>query len=758
MTPRHPFLFLSLSALLAACGGGGGGGTGPTPPGPITPTQPPSTIPSPAASGLVAAAAGVGAARLDLRLPGSGFEAALFQGGSQSTLYAGTPIQTVAASPVLVTGLTDGVDTFFGLAIRRTGQGQWTPVGSPLRTRPGAPIYVDAAANAAGADGTTPATAFPSLLDALLLAGSQNGRNVWVRDGDYGAGPYPLGSNVHLAGGFGAAFDLATRNVGGGATRLIGSTSQEIVSVQSGGGDGTVDGFVVDGGGTVLKGVDVADSDVELRSLLVRNCADRGVKTLTTLPTPNRHIRIVGCTITGNASDGLSVAGAQDVVLDLSSFDANGQEGVDVDNLDAPDGGTVSLRATGCRFFGNSFEGLDIDLAAGPGLPPTAAGAFVVDVANCSFEVNGLDGLLVDQEHEFFPGFAATIAVRGCIARGNRLAGVHVDADANGTCRLEGLRCTANAGDGVLVTSETNAGEVVLATSWLAGNLGSGARLASGNKTLLASHCGFAGNQNGGLRSDSVACAATDSVFWRQASPLTNAIGGGNVTADGATQVFYNAPNAFTTVAANAQGTLTVADASGFAVGASARAADATTRLVVTQSGGTTIVLDQAPAAFVAPGMLHGYPTSDVVDDLRLPPGSAALAQGIAAPGETPLDAGPHGAPIGGEPGSVDPLAGAALHLLGATPPLATGVTAQEALVLTFDRAIDPATVTADRVVVLTGGLTVPVNLSVNGATLTLAPTGTGWSGSPTLQLRPGIAAADGSPLAAPLLTPIRIR
>ncbi len=751
----QPVLLFTLVLALTACGGGGGGGGGGPTPGPIQPPNPQPATPSPQASGIVTAAAGDATVRVDVALPGTGFEAALFQGTSAGNVYAAAPVQgPMASASAIVTGLPNGSDVFFGLGIRAAGATAWTPVGSVVRTRPGMVLYVDAAASGAGANGLTPATAFPSLQDALLVAGAANGGNVWVRAGTYAAGPYALGPNVHCAGGFGASFDLATRDVSANLTALTGSTSQEIISVLSGGADGTLDGFTIDAGGTVLKGVDVVDGDVELRSLVIRGCIDRGIKAVTTVPIPNRRIAVIGCNVTSNGGDGFSSAGAIDVVLDLSAFDANGQEGADVDDLQCPDNGSISLRATACRFYGNGFEGLDVDLAAAP--LSVGTGTFDVRVDNCRFEVNGLDGLLIDQEHEAFPGFAATIVVRGCLARGNRAAGVHVDADAAGSYCFERLRCTANAGDGVLVTSETNAGEILLSGSWLAGNLGHGARVATGNKSLLASHCTFAGNQTGGIRSDAQPGGVCNSVFLRQGAPRTNVIGGGNVDADGSADVFLVAPRAFAAVSAVNQGTLTVATNVGFGVGTAVVAADDERRLLVAQSSPTTLVLDAPPTAFLAPGMLTGYATSTVVDDPRLSATSPATAAGITPAGVAAPDAGPLGAPAGGVPGLREPFAPNSLRLLGAAPALSTGGGALAPIVLTFDRPIAGASVTADRVVVLQNGTPAIVNLSVAGATLTIAPTAP-LNGSVSLRLLAGIAAADGAVLGAPLLAPLRI-
>ena len=112
------------------------------------------------------------------------------------------------------------------------------------------------------------------------------------------------------------------------------------------------------------------------------------------------------------------------------------------------------------------------------------------------------------QEHEAAPGWFASVDVRECTAKNNGRAGFHVDADGDGEYLLHRLRSTANGTDGVWISSETQAGQVVLSSCYLAGNLGAGARASLGNKPILASHCVFAGNLEAGLVSSFTASAA----------------------------------------------------------------------------------------------------------------------------------------------------------------------------------------------------------------------------------------------------------
>jgi hypothetical protein len=258
------------------------------------------------------------------------------------------------------------------------------------------------------------------------------------------------------------------------------------------------------------------------------------------------------------------------------------------------------------------------------------------------------------------------------------------------------------------------------------------------------------------VRSDAQQGSVCNSVFLRQTAPRTNVTAAGNVDADGSVDVFVLAPSALTTVSAVTNGTLTVAGNAGFAVGTRVTAADDERALLVAQSNAATLVLDQAPAAFTAPGMLFGYPSTSVVDDPRLAVTSPALAVGLAPIGTTAPDAGPLGASAGGVPGRFEPYAAPSMRLLRVTPSLATGGSALTPIVLTFDRAVAPASVTSDRVVVQQNGTPIVVNLSVAGTELTVAPTAP-LSGTVTLRLLHGLAAADGSTLASTVLAPIRI-
>ncbi|MBK8097485.1 MAG: hypothetical protein IPK26_10275 [Planctomycetes bacterium] len=412
------------------------------------------------------------------------------------------------------------------------------------------------------------------------------------------------------------------------------------------------------------------------------------------------------------------------------------------------------MLATGCRFFGNALEGLDVDLAAPLATTTTTGGTMRVVLRACRFERNGLDGLLVDQEHEFFPRWRTELQVLDCIARANRRAGVHLDADADGSWLIDGLRATANGTDGVLVTSESFAGDAWLSRSWLCGNLGAGARTALGNVALHGSHCAFAGNRLGGMVHERLASGAANCIAWQQPNAFAGTHTVGCVDASVSTAIFRAAPIAFAAATAQTNGVLTLDGTSPFAANSVVELADDGIRRLATQSAGTTVVLDAAPTLFVPPESVFGFAVDFVTEDLRLLATSPARGQGMAVPGASPVDPGPLGAAIAREPGITDPTAGVGLHSTALTPTTAAAIGAATAIALTFDRPLDAGTFTAARVRAIGPSGPLAAGIGVASATLTVTPPSTGWPATFHLELHTGLRALDGRALATPAVLP----
>jgi len=731
-------------------GGGGGGGTGDPPPGLAAP---------PFLSGLSAAAAGASSARVEWTLPGTGFEAALFRASQPSLVYAGSPVaESLSGDGTVVLGLAGDSDHYFGLGLRLSGASAWQPTGLILRARTADPVYVDAAASAQGADGASPASALPDLQAGLDLAAAQGGGNLWVRDGQYAGGPYTVSAGVHVLGGFGAGFVLAERDGTGTQTVLRGTAGQPIVVVEGGDPGVVLDGLKIRGGSI---GVDASDTPLDLRSVDVAGCSDRGIRARNASIVDSFDLALAGCTSSANGADGLSIQGPFDVYVDGSRFDSNVQEGLDLDDLVALAGETATLRVSGSRFFGNGQEGLDADLAA----PVSAAGPggrFALAISASRFEQNGAGGLLIDFDFELQPAWFADVVVSDCLARANALSGIRCDVDAPGDVLVHRTLCTANAGDGLWVSSESDAGLVVVSTSVFSGNLGAGLRASLGNRAVVAGHCVFAGNLEGGIKSTTVESSLSSGVAFLQPNPWPGTRRQASVRVDDPLAgLFVAAPEGYHEVVAHSGGQCTLAPGDSVAPGARIELADDGVERSALQMSGNQVSVSPDPQGFRAPGLLSVFaPAASVDEDYRLPPGSPAEGAGLTPPGGASIDAGAWGSPTAGEPGAAHEAAGAPFRLAATEPALSAGLGASQTLDLRFSAALDPAALTPGLVrAVDDSQVELAIGLSLNGSVLSVSPPPGGWGSTPvTLELHAGIRALDGRPLCTSLILPLKVQ
>lgn len=763
LPPRLSSRSLWLMPLfLAACGGGGGGGGGVGGGGGGNPGPIPATTIS-VHAGLIAACPGSGEVRIEWDLPGSEYDAQYFHSSSSATILAGAGV-TATGNGATITGLANGQTRFFALGIRPTGSGAYQLAGQILRAVPRAPIYVDAAATAPG-NGTL-ATPYTSLQTAANAAAAAGG-NLWVRDGSY-SGPVVVRPGTHVYGGFptGSAFTLANRSSQASATIVGAGTLQAAIDAQPSAtplADRIVlDGLVLRGNSAAEWGVDTQKADIDLRSLTISGFVGRGIRMVNlglgaTTPNEAMNAQVVNVTSQQNGADGLSVLGAYNLGVDFCRFDANGQEGFELGPLYALNGTTATVHVTATRCSNNAAEGFDASLAQPTGQASGSAD-FDVDIVGCTFDGNGLDGLLVDQEHEALAGWRGNIAIRECSASNNALAGVHVDADGPGEFLIHRVRAIANGTDGVFVSSEATGGHVVVSACLLAGNLDVGLDTSLGNKRLLATHCLFTGNDVGGFVARAVECGAANCVAYLQTAPFTNVrqLGTPTVT-DNSLAAFANVPTSYAKVTAHTTGTLTLAAAAGFATGATVEIADDGTARTAAQVAGTTVVLGNTPTLRRVPTMLMVYPSTTVAENTQLAASSTLAGLGMKETGTSNVDPGPFGGPVNGAPGVAEDLPDAIVWLDQITPAAPTALGSSTSIVLRFSQTLSTGTVTGPRVrVVDQAGNAVAALLSPSGNQITVTPPGGGWpTGTLRLELHRGITATDGSPL-QPVIVPLR--
>jgi len=713
--------------------------------------------PQPVAT-LVSAAAGDGVVAVDWTAPAgrtAGGEIALYAGRNRASVFD-NPGQTLSGSEgrILLQGLDNGTDFFLSLG-SAGGGGAPRPLGPVLRVRPGPPIYVDIDADPAG-DGTSAGTPTPDIVSAVFTAFLFGGGNVWVAAGDYNGVSLPVFGNVHVYGGFPKDFELAERDPSEHVSRLLGIAGQAVVAVQTGVAPIVIDGFQIDGRGSSATGVNLTNTQADLRALDIWGCA-RGVKLLAgeTMPL---EVVIVSCVLHDNTLQGLSTEGAFDLRLEACRFELNGQEGADLGDLIAPDGGVARLVVRGSRFAGNVGEGLDVDLNVP--LVGGVGGRFEVDLSSSDFDANGLEGLLVDIEFDAFPGWSADIVVRGCRARANLASGLHFDMDQRSTLLVHRVACSGNAQDGLLVSSETASSMATLSSSSFLGNRGAGVRARTGNVPILATHCVFAGNAGGGMASHPVESAAVSCVAHLQPAPWSGVriYRSVEIDADGGSP-FLNAPVEYGRATAISGANVSLAAVPSVPGGATIELDDdGVTREAVVVSG-ASLVLDAPPGPRLLPATVAFFsPGADAVEDFRPTAGSPVRGVGMAPPFAPPTDAGVFGSPMGGDPGSDGRADEQIFRVSASVPAWGRVIGANDTLTLTFVGGTpDPASVTSavhardaqDQLL----GISVAVS---NGALLVLPPPG-GWPASAWLELHSTLRADSGMPLvpvALPIMAP----
>ncbi len=725
----------------------------PPPPAPLAGEHP--TV------GLVSAVGGVGHVRLEWKRQAQSEEAleiAAFVATDRATLFDTTPIPlSIADGHALVEGLVGSQPYVAGLGVRSAGAVPYTPCGPVLKFHTGAPIYVNPAFDPGSGDGASPATAFGDLTLGALIATATGGGNVWVAEGACNDITLPLYTGVYLYGGFRADFDPARRNAATHATRLNGAFGQNIVEIHHGNfGPAVLDGVTLVGAGLSTDGIQDLGHELEAHLVVIDGCK-RGIKLLAAYGQPVLPVLITGCTVTNSTLEGVLLDGPLDVVVESSSFSANGNEGLALQDLRAPELGSASLVARASSFRANGQEGLDCHLATEPG-SGSGGGSFRVRVQDCDFEENAFDGMRVDIAYDAQPQWSSSIEVRGCRSRANRQAGLHLDLDSSGDALVQRVSATANGGDGILVTSSTLARMALVSDCALLGNQGWGLRGDAGACALCASGCVFAGNTLGGMQSVLAPASLASSLAYLQPEPWPGAtLAGCVVEMQSSNPACLNLPTAWARIVAQSGGVLSL-DRALDVQPAIAEVADDGQARTAQFLAADALQLDPPPTAAL-PALLALFPGEDVHEDCRLAPESAAVGAGWAAPFAPAVDAGPFASSLGGLPGRDDAQPRALFRLADTLPAWGAPLAPTQALVLRFaDGTPDEASLGAGLWSWTAQGLAQsPAAFVVDDTLVVPAPAG-GWQDGQRLGLFPALRATHGGELLGPIVLPIRTR
>ena len=779
---------LSLAILGACGGGGGGGGGGPTPvdcdgngvddalqiaqggadadaDGVLDVCE----VGVKRTVGLVSAVGGASTARVWWNLPDSPTDLparlGVQLGADEALLYSGTPFEVVETDGSIEVAAAPDTTWYAGLVARNATDTAWEPLGPALVLRTGAPVHVNASATGLPADGLTPATAFRDLASALASAAAGTRKAVWVAQGSYAANALALPTGVHLVGGFDSAFALGTRDWTAkpailSAVDIAGAIDPALVvtTALSSTEPAVVDGLRLQGLATSTAGINASGDEAQVRATTITSCV-RGIR-LKSLPdaAPNAVV-VAGCTVSGCVGNGLSLDGALDVVVDGCQFDDNGLEGASFGPLYAPIAEVVSLDLRGCSFARNGQEGLDVQLAAPPGTPVgSTAGEFRVTIVDCDVVSNALDGLVVDVDYETFAGWTSRNVVRGVHARGNGLAGVHLDLDGDATTFLHRLACAANGTDGVQLTSEQVApGVATLASSAMWGNGGAGARSLAGRFALKVVHCAFAGNAQGAF-----VAAANAGDAANSATSLNSAAEAHSATSSGTTavscvesathdaRIYARAPLEYVRATAVGGAALTLAQAPANGVGTWFELADDGDAHAVAGVAGTTLTLAAAPAAARLPASGWFFGSADARESWDAAAAGLLQSAGWTGPDGVARDCGPYGAPLAGAPGAAGALPPKLFHVARTTPAATQRPTSASQLSIGFAGGTPDATSLANGVRVVRAGAPLAAATSVVAGNLRISAPAGGWLDGDQVQLHAALRAVDGTVLAAP--------
>lgn len=701
------------------------------------------------AAGLVSLVPDARRARAEWRLvgdPATEGELRLYLATDPAQLLDGrVEVLPAGADHLLLEDLPEDREFYASLGILPTSGGPARLLGPTLSARTGAPVFVTPGAPGAGADGTSPATAFPNLFIGVLTAQLAGGGNVWVSEGTLAGVAVPVLAGVSVYGGFPADFDLAERDVQAHETVLEGLAGESVLTLDVAGAPQRVDGLTLDGLGVASNGLDLDRTPAQLTHLVARR-AGRGMRLRAPELDGVTEVLLVDVVGAENDLEGLSVAGPFQLEIEACVFHSNGQEGVEFGPWIAPSAETIHLRVRDSRFSDNATEGLDVDMLA-PSVLGTP-GRFELELEDCEFERNGTDGCLVDIDYETAPGWSSGLVLRGSRSRANAGHGYSLDLDGPFDAVLHRLEATANGAHGVNLTSETFAAHALLSASAFIGNRGVGVSTSLGNVGAALSHCVLLANREGGVRAEVRPAMAFGVASHLQAVAFTNTVAVRSPLAPAASAPFAYGPLEVRE-AQGLQGNDLILDrAPSVSAAAAELAGDGVARSLDAPTS-ARLTLDPVPAAGTAfPTTLALFATEGEVDEDWHPSGGSPFeGTGPVPPGGAATDAGPFGGAVSGAPG-VEGLTPPTLFRAATTVPAWGSALAPTATfrVRFAGGSPDPATLAAGLRLVDAAGATWPLDAEFTSDELVVQPPAGGWTAGDRLELHATLLSTDGTP------------
>jgi len=431
----------------------------------------------------------------------------------------GTPINFANPTEIvtgethsMIEGLVNG-QTWNVVVLARDEDNEVSPKFPSWPATPHPVRYIRSGNSTAGANGLTPASAFPTMGAAIASSIPLGGVNLHVAEGLYPENLFLL-PGMMVFGGFEESFDPLTRNPDELLTQFGILFSTDLVNLRPGEALNGIDGLSLAGNGIAESCVFAEDSFSRITRCQLSGAITQGMDLRSDFLEGNViEVLVANCLITNCNGEGLRIVGIPEIRIDNSEIRNNLNEGIESQWIYSGFDKQAKIEITRCNIFNNGDEGIDLDLAAVPPLIPGAIeeSSTRVKIRNCRISGNALEGIVIDVDST--PSDSTDIRVRidDSLINDNGATGLFLDGDAPAAFRISRCQISANGADGLLVSSIPNGSQPQVRNCNIIGNAGFGIATLD-LCSIFATNCWLEGNLLGPLQADRGQIALQDSI------------------------------------------------------------------------------------------------------------------------------------------------------------------------------------------------------------------------------------------------------
>jgi hypothetical protein len=395
-----------------------------------------------------------------------------------------------------------------------SNRNEWVATPNPIR-------HVRSGANASGADGLTPETAFPTLAQAVATSISLQGVNLYVAEGLYPENIF-LFPGMMVFGGFLQDFQVDQRDPVKHLTQFGILFPSDLVYLRPGDLLNGIDGISLAGNDIAETCVFAEDCNSRITRCRMSGATTQGIDLRSDyLEGEKIRVHIADCVVADCSGEGIRIQGIPEIRIDDCEIRDNLNEGIESQWIRAGTDYDARIEITRCVIKRNGDEGIDLDIASidGPG-PVSEVGARIrVKIRHCSIEENQLEGIVIDLDYVESDQMDVRIRIDDNRIRGNQMSGIFLDGDADAAIRISRCQISANGSDGILASGISTGPLPLVHHCNILGNGGAG--LAThGLGSISAWHCWIEGNGGGLWRSLRGSITIRDSLLSSTAAPI----------------------------------------------------------------------------------------------------------------------------------------------------------------------------------------------------------------------------------------------